>query len=231
MPYGAFCSLSEYPEVEGFLHISEVAPRWIKNIREFISEGQRHVIKVHHVDKAKNQADVSIKRVNDEEKKRKLEGVQNEKRGKKLLEIALKNAKVKTDFETVKTEIEKEYEDVYSLFKEIAIEGDGAIKDIDLPKPLKAQIIEVAKKSIKKPVVTVDREFSLICYDGQGVETIKKALDIGDAASIHYLGAPKYKISLTAPDYKTAEKKLAALLEDIKDFAQKNHCDFSTERK
>jgi len=107
MPYGAFCSLAEYPDLEGFLHISEVAPRWIKNIHEFISEGQRHVVKVHHVDRAKNQVDVSIKRVNEEEKKRKLEGVQNEKRGKKLLELSLKNAKVKTDFATAKKEIEK----------------------------------------------------------------------------------------------------------------------------
>ena len=41
MPYGAFCSLPEYGNVEAFLHVSEVAPRWIKNIHEFISEGQK----------------------------------------------------------------------------------------------------------------------------------------------------------------------------------------------
>jgi translation initiation factor 2 subunit 1 len=63
LPYGAFCSLPEYNNLEAFLHVSEVAPRWIKNIHEFISEGQKHVVKVHHLDKEKNQVDISIKRV------------------------------------------------------------------------------------------------------------------------------------------------------------------------
>ncbi|MBN1170212.1 S1 RNA-binding domain-containing protein [Candidatus Micrarchaeota archaeon] len=231
MPYGAFCSLSEYAEVEGFLHISEVAPRWIKNIHEFISEGQRHVVKVHHVDPSKNQVDVSIKRVNDEERKIKLESVQSEKKGRKLLEHALKNAKLKIDFETAKTEIEKHHDDIYSFFREISLEGEQAIDQVDLPKALKAQIIEIAKKSIKKPVIEVDCEFSLVCYGGNGVETIRKILDVDKGVSVHYMGAPKYKISLVAPDYKTGEKKLSALLEDIKAFAQKNHCDFHTERR
>lgn len=38
MPYGAFCTLTEYGDIEAFMHISEVAPRWIKNIHEFLSE-------------------------------------------------------------------------------------------------------------------------------------------------------------------------------------------------
>jgi translation initiation factor 2 subunit 1 len=29
MPYGAFLSLKEYEGVEAFMHISEVAPRWM----------------------------------------------------------------------------------------------------------------------------------------------------------------------------------------------------------
>ena len=69
MPYGAFCVLPEYKDAEAFLHVSEVAPRWIKNIHEFISEGQRHVVKIYHIDREKNQIDVSLKRVSEEEKK------------------------------------------------------------------------------------------------------------------------------------------------------------------
>ena len=45
MPYGAFCTLPEYKDLEAFLHVSEVAPRWIKNIHDFISEGQRYVVR------------------------------------------------------------------------------------------------------------------------------------------------------------------------------------------
>ena len=43
---------------------------------------------------------------------------------------------------------------------------------------------------------------------------------------VSYLGAPRYQISLSAPDYKSREKKLAAILEHIKEFAHKNNCEF-----
>ncbi|MBD3210788.1 S1 RNA-binding domain-containing protein [Candidatus Micrarchaeota archaeon] len=231
MPYGAFCNLPEYGNMEAFLHISEIAPRWIKNIHEFISEGQRHVVKVVHVDTEKNQVDVSIKRVNDEEKKRKLELVQNEKRGAKLLELSLSTAKVKLTPEKARQEIESQYEDVFSCFKAASLEGEPALKKLDLPKMLKAKIAEIAKKNIKKPVVEVDTTASLVCFGENGVEDIKKVLSAGRDVTINYLGAPNYKISLTASDYKTGEKKLQKALEEIKALAQKNNCEFSYESR
>ncbi|VVC04734.1 Translation initiation factor 2 subunit alpha [Candidatus Bilamarchaeum dharawalense] len=213
------------------MHVSEVAPRWIKNIHEFISEGQRYVVKVHHVDREKNQVDVSIKRVSEEEKKRKFEMVQNEKRGSKLLEVALHSAKVTIDLPTAKKEIENYFDDVYTCFKEVNLKGEDALKKLDLPKPLKVKILEIATKNIKKPVVTVDAILTLVCYSSQGIETIKNALKVNDDIEVNYLGAPRYKVSLTAPDYKSGEKKLLTLLEHIKTYAQKNNCDFKFDRE
>ena len=60
MPYGAFCTLDEYGNREAFVHISEVAPRWIKNIHEFLHEGQRLVAKVHKLVVEKNQIDLTL---------------------------------------------------------------------------------------------------------------------------------------------------------------------------
>ncbi len=231
MPYGAFCSLPEYGDREAFLHVSEVAPRWIKNIHEFISEGQRVVVKVHHVDKEKNQVDISIKRVSEEEKKRKLELMQNEKRGAKLLEIAIDGAKGTVTLADATAEIEKHFEDVYTCFREASIKGEDAIKKVDLPKPLKAKILEVAQKNIKKPVVTIGAIVTFTCYNSDAVATIKEALEVEEDIEVHYLGAPKYKVSLNAPDYKSGEKKLLSILEHIKTYAQKNNCDFKFERE
>jgi len=231
MPYGAFCTLTEYGNVEGFLHISEVAPRWIKNIHEFISEGQRHVVLVHRVDRQKGQVDISIKRVSDEQRKRKLEQVRNEKRGAKMLELSIEAAKVKIDAAKAREAIEEHYPDVFSAFREASLSGEDALKDIDLPKALKSKIFELAVKSIKKPVVEVDAVIELVCYSQDGVEDLKKALKVEEGISVHYLGAPKYKISLSAPDYKSGEKRLSKVLEHIKDFAQKNNCDFRHESR
>ncbi|HSB47416.1 MAG TPA: S1 RNA-binding domain-containing protein [Candidatus Bilamarchaeum sp.] len=230
MPYGAFCILPEYGNLEAFLHVSEVAPRWIKNIHEFISEGQRYVVKVHYIDREKNQVDVSIKRVSEEEKKIKLEFVQNEKRGTKLLEISLEGAKANIDIAAARKEIESNFDDVYTCFKEMSLKGEDAIKKLDLPKPLKAKMVEVAQKSIKKPVVQVDAIVTLVCYNPDGIEVLKNAFKLAPEISVNYLGAPRYKISLSAPDYKSGEKKLESVLEHIKSYAQKNNCDFKADR-
>ncbi len=230
MPYGAFCILPEYKDLEAFLHVSEVASRWIKNIHEFISEGQRYVVKVHRVDRQKNQVDVSIKRVSEEEKKSKLELIKSEKRGEKLLDIAVRAAGVKVDAKAVREALESEFGDVFSAFREASFTGEKALQKVDIPKELKAAMLDLAKKNIKKPVVEVNSIVTLTCYGPNGTEDIKKALQVEDAA-LHYLGAPRYKMSITAPDYKSGEKKLVAALEHIKAFAQKNNCDFKSERE
>lgn len=227
MPYGAFCELTEYNKHEAFLHISEIAPRWIKNIHEFISEGQRLVVKVHRIDREKNQVDVSLKRVSEEEKKNKLAQVGFEKRAQKLIEVAVKESKSKLGADEVKNRIEEEYGDLFSCLKECSEKGESAIKDIDLPKALKAGIVEIAKKNIKKPVVSVGGIITLSCSGPDGLETIKKALSVRDKdVEILYLGAPRYKISLKTTDYKSGEKKLSSIVESIEEFAEKNHCTF-----
>ena len=50
MPHGAYCRLIEYNS-DAYLPISEVSSGWIKNIHEFIKEGQQDVAKVIFVDR------------------------------------------------------------------------------------------------------------------------------------------------------------------------------------
>jgi len=232
LPYGAFCVLPEYNNREAFLHVSEVAPRWIKNIHEFISEGQRHVAKVHRIDREKNQVDISLKRVSEEEKKNKLTQVSFEKRAQKLLEVAITGTKTKAGFEEVKKRIEDEYGDLYSCLKEASEQGEAAFEGIDIPKALKTELVDVAKKNIKKQVVTVGGIVKLTCYGGDGVGKIKELFSLcPEEVSVVYLGAPKYKLSIVSEDYKSGEKKLSSVVEEFESFAHKNNCSFSFERK
>lgn len=232
MPYGAFCILPEYENQEAFLHVSEVAPRWIKNIHEFISEGQKHVMMVHRVDPERNQIDVSIKRVSDEARRQKLDLVRTEKRAEKLLELSVKTSKSSIKLDDLRKQIEEQFGDVYSCFKTASETGDDALKSLDIPKSLKSVIVDIAKKNIKKPTVVVTGLINFVSYSNDGVEQVKKALSIKEKdVTISYLGAPKYKISIKAADYKKAEKKLSAVVEQIKAFAQKNDCEFNFERE
>ncbi len=232
LPYGAFCVLPEYNNREAFLHVSEVAPRWIKNIHEFISEGQRHVVKVHRIDREKNQVDVSLKRVSEEEKKNKLTQISFEKRAQKLLEVAITGTKTKMSFDEVKNRIEAGYGDLYSCLKAASEEGEAALDEIDVPKALKTELVEVAKKNIKKQIVTVGGIARLTCYGGSGIEKVKELFSLcPKEVSVTYLGAPKYKLSMVSEDYKSGEKQLSSVVEKLEEFAHKNNCSFSFERK
>ena len=52
--YGAYAKLDEYNK-QGLLHVSEISSSWIRNIRDFVREGQKAVLKVIRVDSEKDQ--------------------------------------------------------------------------------------------------------------------------------------------------------------------------------
>ncbi len=234
MPYGAFCILPEYEDREAFMHVSEVAPRWIKNIHEFLSEGQRHVVKVHRMDKTKGQIDVSLKRVNEEEKKLKLESVQTAKKATKMLEIAIASSKSSITFQDAEKEITEHYGDVYDLFQEASEKGGEALEKLKLPKAMKEKIVELAQKNIKKPVFEVSGIAKIISYSPEGIEDIKGILKAEQketgGMTIQYLGAPNYKFSVTAGSYKEAEKLLTKITDRISKNAQDSDYEFSFEK-
>src|SRR4030067_3723450 len=69
--YGAYVTLDEY-EKEGLLHVSEGSSGWVRNIREFVREGQKTVLKVLRVDPEKRHVDLSLRRVSRRERREKL---------------------------------------------------------------------------------------------------------------------------------------------------------------
>src|SRR4030043_674660 len=88
--FGAFITLDEYPGKEGFIHIAEIATGWVKRIRKHIREKQKVVCKVMHVDKIKNHVDLSLKRVNEHQKREKIQEWKNSQKSEKLMEMLSK---------------------------------------------------------------------------------------------------------------------------------------------
>ena len=226
MPYVAFCALDEYAGREAFVHISEVAPRWIKNIHEFLHEGQKLVAKVYHIEAEKNQIDLSLKRVTESERKAKMEGSRREKRADKLFEVAVKIAKsTKSESFAAETALTSKYGSLVDAIEAVGEKGEEALVGLKIEKGLARAIFEVASKNIKKARAEVNGILSLTSYAPNGVEVVRKILTSlpkyeGAELEILYLGAPKYQLRVVSDDFKKADKAMESAVESILSFAK-----------
>jgi translation initiation factor 2 subunit 1 len=59
--YGAYVNLDEYDK-RGLLHVSEISSSWIRNIRDFVREGQKVVLKATRLNLEKGHIDLSLRR-------------------------------------------------------------------------------------------------------------------------------------------------------------------------
>jgi len=97
-------------------------------------------------------------------------------------------------------------------------------------------VIEEVSMKIKLPSVEIRGILELVDNSSNGVETIKNSLQGFEETDqknvkILYIGAPKYRISVTASDFKSAEKTLKPILEDIQKNIEKNKGDFKFTRE
>jgi small subunit ribosomal protein S1 len=65
--FGAFARLVDLPEIEGLIHISELADRRVKHPREVVEEGQVVTLRIIRIDSNQRRLGLSLKRVNLEE--------------------------------------------------------------------------------------------------------------------------------------------------------------------
>ena len=92
------------------------------------------------------------------------------------------------------------------------------VKELKLAKKTTTAIEEICSK-IKLPSVEIRGIMEITNNKSDGVEIIKKTLlDVikkDSTLDITYLGAPKYRISITAEDFKSAEKSLKPIIQEI----------------
>src|SRR5439155_1462543 len=75
-------------------------------------------------------------------------------------------------------------------------------------------VVEVARENIVPPHVTIDGYVEAMDFCPDGAVHIREALtkavqeDDGITVKVQYIGAPRYRIVVRAPDYKTAEDEI-----------------------
>ncbi|MGC8710168.1 MAG: S1 RNA-binding domain-containing protein [Candidatus Micrarchaeia archaeon] len=207
MPFGAYCEFVEYKNIEAYLPIKEVAPGWIKNIHEFIREGQQAVAKVIFVDHEKRAVDISLKKVSKKEEKEKIDSYNTEKRSEKLFKQAIVAAKK----EAQEAEIEKTLSSTFISYSEI-IESVSEGKDIgNVDSNFKSALSEIVAKNVKPKRYKVAYTAKILVYDTKdGINKIKKLLnDVSKlGVNVLYLGAPHYKFTSEDSNFPDAENRI-----------------------
>ena len=234
--HGAYVSLDEYDNIQGFLHVSEIAPGWIRSVTRFVKEGEKKVLLVKKVNRNRSDIDLSLKQISKDQKKKKLLEVKKYEKGMTLIKNIQEKAKLsENDIEKLEDSLFSKYDSVYDAFIEIARKGISAISDLKLSKKVLDAIEEVSTK-IRLPSVEIRGILELTNSKSDGVEIIKKTLlDIikeeGKTIQITYLGAPKYRLSLKANDFKTAEKTIKPILSKIQQTIEKKKGTFKFTRE
>jgi len=216
--FGVVVDLDEFPGREGFIHIAEVASGWVKYIRDHVREGQKVVCKVLSSDERKKNkyVDLSLKAVNEHQKREKIQQWKSEQKAKKLFQLICADMKMPPEegMKEFGNDLIREFGSLYSAF-EISAMKENSLEEAGFSGQWIEGFVRTARENITPPFVEITGILELSSQMSDGMLDIKEALAIAESTmkgkdtidlSILYVGAPRYRLVLSAPDYRTAEE-------------------------
>jgi len=209
--------LDEYDR-PGLIPISEVSPGRIRNIRDFVEEGKKVVCKVIRTDQSRGHIDLSLRRVNDSQRRSRSDAIKQEQKAEKIIEFfseKLKRPAIEI-YKEVAPEIMKQYGWLYLAFEDV-VEKNASLEKIGINKELAQQLEALVHDKIKPKKVEIIEKVTIKTYNDNGLALIKqsfaKAKEVDSSIQAGYLGGGSYRILITAKDYKKAE----SVLKEIQD--------------
>lgn len=239
--YGAYVKLDEYNEKEALLHISEISSRWVRNIRNHVREGQKVVLQVLRLDASKGQVDLSLRRVNKDDKRKKLEQWKKSRKGDTLFKQAAADLKMTPEdlYAEVGKPITDKYGSMYDALELAAKHGVSTFSDAGLKASTAEVLAKVAQDKIVVKGVTVHGVFEVTSMASRGVEEIKELFnhvrELGEqddaTVNITSLGSPKYRVEVTGDDFKKVEITLDKLVKQAEQHWSKHDGTFVFKRE
>ena len=229
--YGAYVRLDEYDK-EGLLHVSEVASRWVRNIRDYVREGQKVVLKVLRVHAEKGHVDLSRRRVTKRDKREKLLLWKKDRKAESLLRTAAEKLNISFEeaYERAGALIENAFGELHDGLEKTAKDGVDVLLELGIDKKLAVTLEEIAKEKIQISLVNVKGILKLQNPKPNGVliikDTLEHAKEVGEAedaeVTVYLVSPPKYRIVVSAEDYKSAENVLEKATESALKFISKS---------
>lgn len=220
-PNSIFVRLDEYDK-EGMVHISEVAKKWVRDIRNWANMGQKVVCKVKGVREEKNQIDLSLKDVSDRAKNRRMQQWKRDERGEEFLNVLAEKSGNSLDeiYEKIGFDLQDNFKDMLEPFEIAVKKGVEELKRRDVDKKWAELLKEVGEEKIKIKEATVKKRFSIRSLKSDGIDVLKSSLgDIEEefGVEIRYISAPDYEISKVSKDPRAAEETIKSALGKLRE--------------
>lgn len=227
--------LDEYNK-QGLIHISEVSPGRIRNIRDYVTEGKKIVCKVIRINEERGHIDLSLRRVNDSQRRKKTEGIKQEQKAEKILSILAERLKKKPEelYREVAPALMQNYVWLYQAFEDV-VENNASLEKLGVKKEVANKLEELIREKIKPKKVEIIVKVNVKSFDENGVEVVRqafgKAQEVEKGVQINYLGGGSYRLVIVAKDYKKAEAVLKEMQEKMTKFIEEKKGEIKFERQ
>lgn len=227
--HSASARIEGYDE-HGLIHISEVSRSWVRDIRKKISEGEKTVAQVIELDDGS--INLSLKRVNDKQKREKLDEWNKEQKADKFLQNVADETghDVEELYEAVAFPFQKAYDSTFEGFERAAVENID-FDELGIDDDLADAITQVAKDNISLKNVEMEGEMTIRINGQGGIDTLRDALDVDDTAEVSYVSAPKYSIKVWGRNTSDAKNKMDDARNQIQQAVDNAGGEFSFEKK
>ena len=222
----AYADLDAYEDVSGLIHISEVSRSWVQDVSKEIGEGEKTVAQVVDTEDS-GTIDLSLKRVNEGQKKNAMQRWNKEQKAEKFVEeLAEELGKDKEDlYEEVVFPMQREIGSAFEGF-EIAVGEEEKLEQLFDEETVEA-IQKVAKNNINLKQEKLEGEIEITFGDGDGVDRIKDVLgQCGEGVEVKYVSAPEYSITAWGRNQELAKKRMDKAVKQFREKAEELGGDF-----
>ena len=208
----AYADLEEYNDVKGLIHISEASRSWVQDLTKELSEGEKTVAQV--VD-TEDTIGLSLKRVNDKQKRDTMQRWRKEQKASDFVEDLEEKIDIDDIYEEVVYPLQKELGSSFQGF-EISIAEEERLKEF-LDDEVVEAIQEVARENIDLKQEKFEGEIEVEFYQGDGLERVKKAFnEPGEGVEVKCISAPNYSIEAWGRTQELAKKRMDDAVEKIR---------------
>lgn len=213
-PYSAFITLEEYGNKEGMVHISEIAGKWVRDIRKFVKVGDKIVVKVMEVDIEKKHIALSLKRVRKYDSDEKMREYKKKLKAEKMLKSLAEKLNISKEEidKKITPEIEEKLGNVFDAFQmTLTPQGYDLFIRKGISEDLTKAIKSIAEEQLEIKESNIKKIIELKSYQPDGINTIKKILSDAKKefeVEIKYVSAPKYSLSVKTKNAKAGERKI-----------------------